>query len=611
MSAEIKEKKIVAKECKFAIHLPNKDSSAVDRHLVKERVYYEDGTSEPRLTYINNFNRPFWLTKPRFRNFEQKKEYQEIEKLDLYKCTQSRLVSTLARALGKPGSKEHLKQLCTSQYVYGADIPSEAFIKRQYQRKWNKVSENTLCALDIETDVVDMTELPIMVGAVMAERACIAVVEGFVKGIDQVESRLQLLKDKYIAEVLSSLNPQGDDKASADRRKNNRGVNDFLNTVACDVEFIVVKDSAQAIIEVMKRVHTWMPDFLAIWNVNFDIPKILKCLETFNIDPADVFCDPSIPKELRLCKYKEGNTKKVTVSGKVQPISPADQWHTFFLSASFYVLDAMCTYRLIRLGGQELPRYSLDFVLGKELGVSKLNLTDGDKYDGLRWHQEMQANHKLFYCVYNFFDSYLMILLDQKTKDIAFTFTSMVECTSFENFKRQPLRIVTSLFFYLLEKEEGGKFVLASMGMKEDIPETGIGEYDGDDSDVEDDEDEDDEEGLAAFGNNTLSLSGWVVTLPAHMAALGNRCIKESKTIRTMIRAFSYDSDATSAYPSATEVANLSKVNSKREIIAIEGIEEDDFRICNMNITTGQVNAMEYSIKMFSAPGPFDILELL
>lgn len=95
------------------------------------------------------------------------------------------------------------------------------------------------------------------------------------------------------------------------------------------------------------------------------------------------------------------------------------------------------------------------------------------------------------------------------------------------------------------------------------------------------------------------------------MAALGLNAVKESKSIRTMLRAFVYDSDATSAYPSATEVANLSKVNTKCEIIAIEGIDEEIFRTCNMNMVTGPVNAMEYTIKMFNAPNPFDILDMV
>ena len=137
-------------------------------------------------------------------------------------------------------------------------------------------------------------------------------------------------------------------------------------------------------------------------------------------------------------------------------------------------------------------------------------------------------------------------------------------------------------------------------------------EYDDEYDDDEDDDDEDDDEdGLKQFGNNNLDNTGWIITLPAHMAALGNRIIKENKSLQTMIRAFAYDSDATSAYPSATEVTNLSKVNTKRSVIAIEGIEEDVFRAANMNLSMGAVNAVEYSINMFNAPGPFEILDMV
>lgn len=599
---KVEGKKIIARECKFALHLPNKDPSQPDLHIVKERVFYDDGTEAPFLNRIYNFERPFWLTKPKFRNFEQKKEYQEIEKLDLYKCTQSRLQSSLSRALGKPGTKEYLKQLFNSPYVYGADIPSEAFIKRKYQRKWNKVTENSICALDIETDVNDGTEDPIIVGAVMADKAIIAVTEDFVKGFDNVVERLQLLKNKHIKQLTEQLKNE-------DFVKGNREVIKFIEETECRVEFVVVPDCIEAIKIVIAKVHTWQPDFLAIWNVNFDIPKIIATLDKYGVDPADVFCDPSIPKELRLCHYKEGSTKKVTASGKVMPISYQDQWHTFHLSASFYVIDAMCTYRLIRLGGQELPNYGLEAVLKKELGVTKLKLTEGDKYRDLAWHQYMQKNEKLFYTVYNFFDSYLMVLLDKKTKDIAFSFSSMVECTKFESFKRQPMRIVTSLFFFMLEKEDGNRYVLASMGLNDRTDSVEV--FDGNEDDEGSDDDDDDEDGLNEFSNSVLSASGWIITLPAHMAALGKNIIKECKSIRTMIRAFAYDSDATSAYPSATEVGNVSKVNAKREVITVEGIEEDVFRTNNMNLVTGPVNAMEYSIKMFKAPGPFDILDLI
>ena len=593
------EKKVIARECKFALHLPTKDPSLPDFHMVKERLYYSDGTQEPNLQFIKDFKRPFWITKKQYRKHNDKKEYEHLEKVDKYESTETRLESNLARVLGKPGSRERLKQLCSSKYVYGADIPSVSFIKRRYQRKWNKISENSLCVLDIETDVNNGTSDPIIVGAVMTTKAIIAVTKEFLKGIDQAEQRLHITLKENIDKIIAQLK-------TGPNAKGNKDVVKFVEDNPCSVDFKIVDNCIEAIKVVMKQVHVWQPDFLAIWNVNFDMPEILKCLKKYNVNPFDIFCDPRVPPEYRMCRYKEGSTKKVTASGKVQPISPADQWHTFYLSASFYVLDAMCTYRLIRLGSQEKSSYSLDNILNIELGVGKLKLTDADEETGLKWHQVMQERHKIFYTVYNFFDSYLVTLLDMKTKDIAFSITSMVECTPFVNFKRQPQRIVTSLFFYLLEKEEGGKFVLASMG---DTGDKDLEQAMEDDEDEE--EDDDDEDGLNKYGESVLNLSNWIITLPAHMASLGNKIIKEDPRLRTAIRAFTYDSDATSAYPSATEVANISKGTTKREIIAIEGIEEDDFRIANMNMVMGSVNAMEYSIKMFNAPSPFEILDLI
>jgi len=63
-----------------------------------------------------------------------------------------------------------------------------------------------------------------------------------------------------------------------------------------------------------------------------------------------------------ISKYK----KKVTASGQVKPINPALQWHTLILTASFYVIDAMCVYRQLRMAAQEEPS-NLNYILQKEL----------------------------------------------------------------------------------------------------------------------------------------------------------------------------------------------------------------------------------------------------
>ena len=79
--------------------------------------------------------------------------------------------------------------------------------------------------------------------------------------------------------------------------------------------------------------------------------------------------------------------------------------------------------------------------------------------------------------------------------------------------------------------------------------------------------------------------------------------------MRTGIRAFAYDSDAVSSYPTCTSISNVSKSTTRKEVIDIEGIDEIDFRTQNLNLVLGPINSLEYSTKMFKMPKPYDILE--
>lgn len=77
-----------------------------------------------------------------------------------------------------------------------------------------------------------------------------------------------------------------------------------------------------------------------------------------------------------------------------------------------------------------------------------------------------------------------------------------------------------------------------------------------------------------------------------------------------MIRGFVYDSDAVSAYPSCTAVANVSRETTVKELIEIQGIEEEIFRRHNLNLLQGHVNALEYCRVMHGLPKPQDALAL-
>jgi len=470
---ETKTKKPIGVECKFAIHIPSRNHHIPDVHMVKERIHYDDGTTAPNVKFIKDFKRPIYITKPAKRNHQQKKEWEHIDNLLVKEVTQSRLRDELAKMLDKSWSKEQLNVLSASPYVYGVDVSSTTLIKQKYLTQYPELKSGySVAAFDIETDVVDGTEDVIMASIIFKDKAYIAVKKQFLSGLSMVEDRFQKALDKYIGDHLKEAN--------------------------MTVELYIAEDTVDAIRATFMKAHEWQPDFLAIWNMDFDIPQILANLEKHNVDPKSILCDPKVPEALRICKYKPGPAVKVTASGKAKPLNPAIRWHTLELTASFYVIDAMCTYKHLRLSKQEEPSYSLDYILGKELKLSKLKFSEADGLKYKKWHEFMQKNYKIEYMVYNIFDSLAMLKLDAKTKDLSHSLASFSAASDFNSFKSQPKRITDALFFFCLEKE----YVLASTG-REIQNEVEI---------VDDEDLDDDDEDSDTFMDKaeTLNLRDWI-----------------------------------------------------------------------------------------------------
>ncbi len=561
----VSENKITGVECRFVVHVPTRDNDVPDVHLIKEAVHYEDGTVKPNVRIIKNYERPFWITKPSFQNHTSKKESEDIDKLLEYKCTQSSLRFKVAAALGKQWSKDSLKELSTSPYLYGTDITSCALIKQEYLVKYpNAKSGCTVAVYDIETDVVYGTEQIILATIAYKNKVVTVASEFFMSGYSTPEILATEAFNKYLSEYKDKI----------------------------EFEFSVVKNPIEILKVIFGKAHEWMPDFLAIWNMDYDIPRTIRAIEEAGLDPTDILCDPRVPKEYRKCYYKEGRKKKVTASGKVTPINPSSQWHTLILTASFYVIDSMCTYKHLRTPpGPEEPSYSLDNILKKELNKSKLKFTMADNYTGLKWHEFMQTNYKMEYAVYNAFDCISVLELDSKTKDLSHSLSSFAGYTDFEKFTSNPRKIHDALHTYFLEND----MVISSSGSTPyvEIDEELL------------DEDSMDEETKAM---DVLSLRHWIVTLQTHLVVeSGLKIISDDPSLKTLMRGYCFDSDCTSAYPSATIGCNVSKATTVKELSSIEGIMEHTFRMQNINLVSGPVNSIEYATTMFGFP-KLDIL---
>ena len=591
------EKEIASREIRFAVHIPEKFGLREDTHYVKEQIYYKDGTTAPNTYLIENYERPVWVTKPMYRDHKSKKEREHMDKLTRYSVTESKLPQVIAAAIDKRHLSRRLKELKKSPYVYGADQTSTSLIKLRNLKTNNYLQHPyTLSVLDIESTTDEHNKKIHLITIVMKDKLFMAVVRSFLPKGKSDERHREAFK-ACVAEYLPAYK-------------------DF------PMEIGFADTEVEAIMLVFNRLHQWKPDLLAVWNIGFDMRLMEKKLRENNILPEDIFCDPDLPKELRVCEFKEGVTHMTTSSGKHKPLPPSLQWHTYALTASFFPICAMASYRQLRIGSPEEQDYGLDAILNKEGLGGKLEFKQADKYlsDKKKWHDFMQANYPYEYMVYNIWDCLSVLKLEDKTKDLSERAPSVAQATDFAKFNSNPKKIVDAQFDMGL----GEKLVIGCGGGADTLSDTPMSnkpEFGYYDNDVVDDTDystlpedvlfaqEAGDEELSDFDNKdgsecvTLNQKGWIQTLPqGNLMNIGMKILKDYPTVRTAVRLHCFDADKVSSYPTVGIVCNVSKPTTRSEIIEIEGISETTFREANLGLIPGEVNAVTYCTTMFNLP---------
>jgi hypothetical protein len=596
------ELKVIDTQWRFGMHLPV-GPEGQDLHFVKEVQVMEDKSVRPNMRIIPEFERPIWVTKPQFRTHTDKKEYEKLTKLDMHMVTQSKLRNKVALLTGRSHSQAQLSELLASPFVYAGDVPSVTLLNRElYRKKRNPEVADVpykVGAFDTETDVLYGTG-EIIIGSMTIWPEVHLVIRSDWLGYDNsdLDDRIRRVMNEKLKPVLDNFFEKIKVKYA-----------DRYPVTEMKLSYEIVPDEISIVEKSFKWFHERKPDWMAIWNIDFDITKIMEACARADVDPKQILCDPGFPYEYRICRYKRGQTFKVAASGKGKPVSPHDQWHVLFLTASFYAIDSMSAYRLMRLGEQEERSYSLDAILEKEFGpiLQKLKHAPADMYVKEKWHQVMQRDYKFEYLAYAAMDTIAMCLLDAKTRDLSHRFPAMADITDFSQANSQPKRLRDAFFEFALDEHQ---HVIGSVGFtreakKQEEEKVDLGDVDEYGPPVSDD-DLDDEE-----APTTLGRKGWVLTLASHFSAFGLKLINGCKNILTGIRAFVYDSDAVSSYPSCTQVANASKVTTRKEPCSIEGKEERLFRLQNLNlIAAPETNAIEYTTKMFDAPTLLEWLDM-
>ena len=536
---------MIGRECKFVVHIPA-NNNREDTHLIKERLYFDDGTSKPNLRVIENYKRPFYITKEPYRNHKQKKEHEELIKLNEFWSTQSSLTKEAAKRLGIISRNPSYRDITMSPYIYGTDIDSRVFIKHFYKQKWcNFNSPYTICVLDTESNI-ETNEL-IIASATTNENCYVAVLSSLVKNYRDPVKQLTYLKDKYLPKS--------------------------PNTENIKVEFGIFETEIELIDNLFQRIHQWKPDFLTMWNMSYDISVMLDVCEKAGVEPKYIFSDPDLPDKLKEFKFTEDKVAKVTASGANKPPGPQERWHKVLCSSSFYWIDAMCAYNYVRVGSKTVSGgFGLNNILEKELGakLKKLKFEDETEQSliGADYHRYMVNNKPLEYVIYNIWDVMSIIELDAKTKDLSVSVPILSGDSSFDIFKSSPKKIVDALYFFYVNKG----YILGTRNPN--LQE-----------------------------NEEISLSDWIVMLPVYRTQdIQLKCVNENDGMVTNAYSAVFDADQVSGYPSDSMALNVSRATMLREILSIGNIPQETYKLQNINLLFGPVNNVEYCTTLFNFP---------
>lgn len=544
-------------EAKHIVYVKSKHNPSNDAVFVKEYKHLPDGTREPNLRKIVNFERDWYITKEGYRKHKDKKESESLTRLQKRSSNTATMPLKVAKALNLPTSNLNMRQLGRSQYIYGTDITPEALVKTKYLTTWKDiVSPNSIAVLDLETNVLggrrDHKEMgDIISGSItFKDKAFLCYSKRFMGSIVKAEEKIRAAFSEHLGQYEKS-----------------RGIK---------LEIVEVETDTQIVIELLKRVHEYGADFVATWNMNFDVPKMIQTLERDGIDPAIHFSDPGVDPEFRTCNYIEGPANRIKADGGVMTFSMHERWHTLITPSKSYWICAMGTYAFLRKAKGNEKSYALDAILEKILGKRKLNFNFADGYVKLAWHEFMQKKYKIEYLIYNLFDCIGVELLDEKTKDLSISLSELVGASPYRLFSSTPKQLAEDLHFFFLK--HGRVICCVSDKMADELDDLVIGTED------------------------------WIITLATHLVEVnGLKCIEDVEDLQTLIRLYVSDLDIRSAYPWGEIVMNASKGTTTLELIKIEGVSEEDRRRVGLNLSGGVTNAINYCETIHAFPALTDI----
>ena len=418
-------------------------------------------TGEKYCTQVSEPNIDIYFEKPELRTFSHNKNYEKIENLDKVTCKYTQVIPTIAKEMGDSGMNflnriyetkdfKRLNEFMLYPYSFGADYDIKSFYRINWLRNLDNDKLKPISAgfMDIEADSIDIkgfadaTTCPIDLITLIDKdnmesytfalvgRECVPKDTTYMNERDRKRElrRRQLYEERHLQEQ----------QLMADMPGLKRELEGLFNEHygAINYRFFFYKDERKMLVHLFELINKLKKDFIAIWNMQFDIPYILKRMQILNLNPEDYI----VPKEFisKQCYFKKD----------MKHYQAANKSDYFYCTGYTVFTDDMINYAAIRKSEKVLRSTKLTYVAKREIKDQKL---DYSEYGDLKYFSYLNYRQ---YFIYNIKDVLLQLGIENRTQDLDTVYlTAYKNATPYENIFKQTMKLRNVQYLSFLDQE--------------------------------------------------------------------------------------------------------------------------------------------------------------
>lgn len=554
-------KQVIGKACKHAYQTFHRYNTDHDLLCAKVTEYFDDGTEESKLVWTEDFKRPFYIVLPKYRTFQDKRDYIELNKVKKFMSNQARIAYNISKVLfGRPDPTVKFNEIKNNPYVFGCQETPAVILKQFFFDKHTEAQNKakySVAAYDVETNIVESGTGEINMASITCnDKVYWCGVRSFFKG-DNDETILRKLKEhqeKYLDQ-------------------------DYLKKFNVTITYELVDNQADCVARCVNAFHKIAPDYIVSWNANFDMEANEKALLSGSYDLAQIYSDPIIPDHYKHYDYYKGREFKRKVDGSKTSLDSQERFPVLRAPATWQWFDAMSFYAISRTAMGKKEGYSLQFTAKAEGIQGKLYTEEGSHLleGSTDWHKYMQINYPYIYAMYNIQDNFVIEELNRKTNDYSLALPSLITSSELPSFQSQPSLISDELSFIALKHG----YVWGTVGSaKKD-----------------------------KYKELKPDLRDWIALLHTELNEdNGVSLFKGLPSWRSRGHHSVSDIDVRGAYPHAGIALNVSNRTTKVEVCKVDGWDREQFRRFGVNYASSPTaNATTLAKMLYGLPDQTEI----